>query len=454
MDLRTGFYFLEVKSIVHQHLKIRVDPLFIRVIRVAKIRVDPLSIRVIRVANMTNLLDSVKQYLTPELIGQASELLGESPDGVSKAANGFIPAILAGLLQKTGDAHAIGSIFSLLSGFDAGVLDHPAGLVGGGNLAHNDPKDAAGHLLGLLFGAKVPAMTNSIAAFSGVKSSSASSLLGLVGPLVMGVLSKKISGEGLGVSGLANLLMGEQKSILGALPGGLASVLGLVNPAAAAVPTETVETAVGTRWLWPLLLLLGLGFGIMYYMKNCATPAMPQVKTETPAVDSSAIKAAEMAASAQAAASYFSKKLASGFEIKGNPNGIENQLIAFIEDASKPVDKTTWFNFDRLTFNTGSAVIDMDKSREQLTNIYEILKAYPKVKLKVGGYTDNVGKEPANLKLSTDRAKATVAALQGMGIEKGRLSPEGYGSQHPVASNETEEGRAQNRRIAVRVTEK
>jgi K(+)-stimulated pyrophosphate-energized sodium pump len=41
-----------------------------------------------------------------------------------------------------------------------------------------------------------------------------------------------------------------------------------------------------------------------------------------------------------------------------------------------------------------------------------------------------------------------------MGVEKGRLVPEGYGSQHPVATNDTEEGRAQNRRIAVRVTEK
>ena len=404
---------------------------------------------------MTNLLDSVKQYLTPQLISHAAELLEESPEGVSKAASGFIPAILAGLLQKTGDANAMGSIFNLLSGFDAGVLENASGLVGGGNLAHHDPKDVSGHLLGLLFGAKVPAISNSIASFSGVKASSASSLLGLAGPLVMGVLSKKISSEGLSISGLANLLTGEQKSILGALPGGLAGVLGLVNPAAAvAAPTETVETATGTRWLWPLLLLLGIGAGIMYYVKNCTAPVMPPVKTETPAVDSTAIKAAEMAESAQAAVSYYMKKLASGFEIKGNPNGIENQLIAFIEDASKPVDKTTWFNFDRLTFNTGSAVIDMDKSREQLTNIYEILKAYPKVKLKVGGYTDNVGKEPANMKLSTDRAKATVDALQGMGIEKGRLTPEGYGSQHPVATNDTEEGRAQNRRIAVRVTEK
>ena len=51
-------------------------------------------------------------------------------------------------------------------------------------------------------------------------------------------------------------------------------------------------------------------------------------------------------------------------------------------------------------------------------------------------------------------ARATVAALETMGVAKGRLSPDGYGSQHPVASNDTEAGRAQNSRIAVRVTEK
>jgi len=401
---------------------------------------------------MANLLDAIKQHISPDLISQTAKWLEENENGISNAMNGLVPTLLTGILNKTGDSNAMASIFNALSSFDAGIADNLDSLIGGGNLAHNDPKDASGHLLGTLFGAKVPAITNAISSFAGVKPSSTSSLLGLVGPLIMGVLSKKISSGGLNVSGLANLLNSEKNNILGALPGGMASVIGLIDRGGSvgegSVSIE--EAATGNNWLWPLLLLLGLGGGIIYYMKNCTQPATPTVKVETPAVDSTAIKAA----AAEAAAAGFMKKLASGFEIKGNSDGIESQLIAFIEDASKPVDKTTWFNFDRLTFNTGSAEIDMEKSREQLTNIYEILKAFPKVKLKVGGYTDNVGKEAANLKLSTDRAKATAAALEAMGIEKGRLSPEGYGSQHPVASNDMEEGRAQNRRIAVRVTEK
>lgn len=153
--------------------------------------------------------------------------------------------------------------------------------------------------------------------------------------------------------------------------------------------------------------------------------------------------------------STFSKALASGFAVSGTATGIEAQLLAFIEDSGKAVDKTTWFNFDRLTFKTGSAELDMDKSKEQLTNIAEILKAYPKVSLKVGGYTDNQGNAATNKKLSTDRASNVAKALSGLGVAKTRLSPEGYGPEHPVcAANDTEECRAQNRRIAVRVSAK
>ena len=251
------------------------------------------------------------------------------------------------------------------------------------------------------------------------------------------------------LSGLANLLLGQKNNILAALPAGVGSLLGFAELGArgGGLPDNNNKGG-GMNWLWPLLAVLALGLGIMYFMKNCNKPTGPEVKVpELPKVDSAAIKAAE-------AAKGFMKKLTSGFEIKGSQNGIERQLITFVEDASKPVDKTTWFNFDRLTFKTASAEIEMDKSKDQLVNIYQVMKAYPKVKLKVGGYTDNVGNEAANLKLSLARARATVAALEAMGVEKGRLSPEGYGSQHPVAGNDTEDGRAQNRRIAVRVMEK
>lgn len=135
-----------------------------------------------------------------------------------------------------------------------------------------------------------------------------------------------------------------------------------------------------------------------------------------------------------------------------NIGKIESDLVEFIK-SDKAVDKTTWFDFDNLTFETGKAVLKPE-SQNQLKNIAEILKAYPKVALKLGGYTDNTGDANANLKLSGDRAKTVESELVKLGVEDVRLEEEGYGQEYPIADNATEEGRAANRRISVRVTAK
>jgi len=151
--------------------------------------------------------------------------------------------------------------------------------------------------------------------------------------------------------------------------------------------------------------------------------------------------------------SSINKQLSSGVTLNFVEGGIEDQLIKFIEDTNQQVDKDVWFNFKDLNFNSGSATID-EKSMNEVKNISEILKAYPNVNIKVGGYTDNEGDDAKNLKLSGERASAVKGALVSSGIADARLESEGYGEQHPVASNDTPEGRAQNRRIAVSVRKK
>ena len=146
------------------------------------------------------------------------------------------------------------------------------------------------------------------------------------------------------------------------------------------------------------------------------------------------------------------RKLVNGTELNLPENGVENRLLVFVEGAS-PVDKTTWFDFDRLLFETGSARLDK-QSEEQLKNVTEILKAHPSVNIKLGGYTDNTGSAALNQKLSAERAASVKNELVTLGVDGGRIETEGYGQENPVASNETEEGRAQNRRISIRVTKK
>jgi len=138
-------------------------------------------------------------------------------------------------------------------------------------------------------------------------------------------------------------------------------------------------------------------------------------------------------------------------------NSSEAKLVAFLSDASKTVnaeDKTQgWISLDRLYFETGKSTLTTE-SKQQLSNIAAILKAFPNANLKLGGYTDNTGTPDGNLKLSDSRAKSAQASLGGLGVAAGRLEAEGYGQEHPIADNATAEGRALNRRIDLRVIKK
>jgi outer membrane protein OmpA-like peptidoglycan-associated protein len=74
--------------------------------------------------------------------------------------------------------------------------------------------------------------------------------------------------------------------------------------------------------------------------------------------------------------------------------------------------------------------------------------------VKIGGYTDNSGNPDANKQLSQARAEAVCDALEAHGVDRSRVQAEGYGDQHPIADNNTAEGRAKNRRVAILVTQK
>lgn len=167
------------------------------------------------------------------------------------------------------------------------------------------------------------------------------------------------------------------------------------------------------------------------------------------------LAAIETSANAALGGEPFATKLSTGFDLTGVAGGIESQALAFIADATKPIDETTWFNFDRISFKTGSAELELDKSQAQLTNLVEILKAYPTATIKIGGYTDNTGDAKANLTLSSERANAVLKAITAAGIDAGRLSAEGYGSAHPECKTDASEAcLAKNRRIAIRFLSK
>jgi outer membrane protein OmpA-like peptidoglycan-associated protein len=160
----------------------------------------------------------------------------------------------------------------------------------------------------------------------------------------------------------------------------------------------------------------------------------------------------QVRSAAATASNYVHTTLSNGVDLSIPTVGLESSLLSDLRSGNKTPDPTRWYEFDRLTFDTNGATLQ-PQSTEQLNNIAAILKAYPQTRVKIGGYTDNTGDARANLSLSQRRADSVRQQLISMGIASERMEAEGYGSQHPVADNATEEGRAKNRRIALRITE-
>lgn len=114
--------------------------------------------------------------------------------------------------------------------------------------------------------------------------------------------------------------------------------------------------------------------------------------------------------------------------------------------ALDPISKGTVFRLNNIFFATNSYEL-ADKSKAELDELVKFMKENTQVKGEISGHTDNIGNPEANKTLSLARAKSVLDYLVNAGIDKDRLKFQGYGANRPSATNDTEEGRAQNRRI-------
>ena len=392
-----------------------------------------------------NILALLKDQLDDNLIGKIAGFLGENKSGVTSAVSSALPALLLGLMKKGSEPGGAEGLMKILQEgkHDSGILDNIGSVLDGGSATTN-LLSSGKNLLGSIFGDKAGGIGDLIASASGMSKKSGSSLLGMLAPIVMGFLGKTLKSQGgFNTSGLTSLLLGQKDFIKSALPSGLTNLLGVSNlddlgrKAMPGGPGPQKKT-----WLWIILLIIALL--LLWLWRSCSTQKVEETVSTVEG---------QVSETWSALGNFFAKKLPNGVELNIPELGVENKLIAFIEDADRPVDDKTWFTFDRLTFDTGTATLKPE-SQEQLKNIAEIMKAYPNVAIKLGGYTDNTGDPNANLTLSQQRADSVMAELVKLGVDAIRMEAEGYGQEHPVADNSTEEGRAKNRRIDLRVTSK
>ena len=123
-----------------------------------------------------------------------------------------------------------------------------------------------------------------------------------------------------------------------------------------------------------------------------------------------------------------------GFQVDANCHIIEQKLIMRSVDFE--------FNSSQLTA----------PSQQSLDEVATALQAQPELNVEIRGYTDSIGSAAYNKKLSQRRAESVKAYLAGKGVAAGNLRAQGFGKSDPIASNDTAEGRAQNRRVEFVVT--
>lgn len=461
-----------------------------------------------------NLLDLVQNYFSGDTVRQASTALGENESSVGTALRSVVPLALGGLFAHSQQSGGMASLFGMAQqAHSNGILNNLGSLLGGTTTTGTTAPAADGGLLNqgteLLRSALGSGYTPAVEGVSqqaGVRSSTVSSLLSMAVPVILGLLGRHAASNNLDANGFGSYL-NEQRggimSALGSLPGGIGSALaglglglgntaaGVGNAAASATGSlgntmanaadrtgdavrntardvEQVATS-PSRWPWLLLLLAGLA-ALFYFMRGCNKE--PETTTAAATTTTTADTTRTMAAAPMAAPTgrYDDKtgnyiydtganttvKLPDGTTLNVGNNSTEARLYNFLNDNGQTVsnDKTQgWISLDRVYFNTAKATLTAE-SQAQLKNLAAILKAFPNAAIKLGGYTDNKGKADMNLTLSADRANTARKAVMDAGIDPSRVAAEGYGQEHPLASNDTPEGRAQNRRVDVRVTKK
>jgi outer membrane protein OmpA-like peptidoglycan-associated protein len=403
---------------------------------------------------MASIVDTITQSMSSGVISQLSTTTGEAPSNIETGLSAAIRVTTASMAMRANDPGAMEQIHAVAidPASDLSLPDRAEGLVSRVTTGSSgtSPSDL---IQSLLLGNRMSNVSDSLASYAGVSTATARSLFGIATSLVLSSLGRMIRADHLDPAALSDRLASERESIVAGLPPALSTLdpsveatatdVSATIPSAALLPVDYADAPEAEKrratltWALPAALVALGAWTLVGYFALMRPPEYAEDASVPPAVGTSG---------------FVKHELPNDVNLRFPPTGTEARLLTFIQ-GSEPATNENWFEFDRLHFETGSAVLTSD-STEQLSNIAAILQAYPAASVKIGGYTDNAGNPAANMRLSEMRAEAVRDQLQGMGIDASRLAAEGQGDQRPIADNSTAEGRAENRRVAIRVTSK
>lgn len=458
-----------------------------------------------------NLFEELRELLVGEVANKAANILGEKEEKVKIALEGLVPTFVGGLMKRASNEAGATTLLNVVK-----KTNNDGNIVEQLDLLLKNKESFAGFVekgnsvVSMLLPDKKSSIATMISQFAGVRNSSATALLSVVAPLVIGKLGNLVTSQGLDKTGLANVILDQRSILLDETPENLQpkmiDVLGLAtfmseeikpvqfatgtiktNTTQTITPKKTVENRPVTysdkdydgdegsgmsmpKWLLPTILIAAVLGGLGYFAatydwsqlssSNAVEPDTSSTEQVTNAqIDTTNLPKDTIVAKVDSVVKPLANSTNKTLGIS-LPNGQKLDLLEgtfnykfakYLTDSSAKVNQT--FTFDNLNFesNTPNLMAGSDKTVQDLA---KIMAAYPRVQVKLTGHTDNTGDSLQNRKLSLKRAFAVKNLLVANGIQDLRIDFTGRGSSNPIASNATEEGKAKNRRIEVKVVKK
>jgi outer membrane protein OmpA-like peptidoglycan-associated protein/uncharacterized membrane protein YeaQ/YmgE (transglycosylase-associated protein family) len=424
-----------------------------------------------------NLADVAKTSISNEVVNRLSEKVDESPSAIWKALEAMIPTLLASLRSFATTPAGATRLFDMLKGAADAGLDRQ---LADANLGAMD-RQCQG-FLSTLFGDKLAGLLNWLARFAGIKESSASSLMNVASSLVMSTLGRTIQQKGLDASQFAGLLSSQSHWLSRLLPSGIGEIPGMQSLAdlgdrAAELPHATAaagrrvgatteranrETVRQGSPLVPALLPLALLLlaipllGLLRkgaanleepHMTKAARPAPASARAETPVARVPEPVRRETTAAPTLVPTTLKVsdlRLPDGVTLQLPESSFLNTIYRYLSDTT--ATKSRVFPFEGLEFDDAK-IRTLPDTETAVTNLSKLIHAFPSVTMRIEGHTDASGDPAADQKLSLARAESVKDMLVKAGVPANRITTAGLGSEHQVATNDTPEGRARNRRI-------
>lgn len=386
-----------------------------------------------------SLLTRLTSSIQPSTIGQIATRLGVSEQAVSRGLALSTATIFGAMANKSADRGVMQQVIdtathtptdSITTGVTTGQFTEPA----------SSFMSSGRSLLSSLFGGNTSWAADLIGREAGLGGGATATMMAIGGHSLLNYIGSRVREGGMNASSLAEFINDEAPAMRRTLPPSFDDAFKTHFPRTASRSIDVNPVvAQGVHkdrsfvpWIVAAIVAGALAYGWYGMRRSHMIEPMPSRPVGT--------------------AGTIVPRAVPNVPTVPSYGPMENRLQAFII-SSRPPDTTTWFDFDQLRFNTGSATLQ-PQSNAQLRTVAAILKAHPNVHVTIAGYTDNVGSPAANSKLADARATNVRNALIGMGVDANGLSTEGHGDANPIGDNSTEAGRAMNRRISMLVTEK